>query len=275
MSDPTSVLTKLRPDIWRRGLGLLDGLAPYQCPAKQPLDDGTIYACCYSPSTPYVPPPPPLPPNPEEIARREREQAEREVKELEELLRRRVEELERYIREQRDEIDRRETEIDDIRKRLDKAKKKVTPPAECGPVVCVPEGAMEWLLHEAGHWVAASDDERMLPNYGLVDEIAGTVGGFQVIVCPTSGLLYEREWQAWAFEEIVLAPFGPARSFAPPTQRDGVAYAKAGSVPAWALAHVERRMRDGGVDVDLWRSVFGEWVHFESGLALPSWRRVN
>lgn len=110
----------------------------------------------------------------------------------------------------------------------------------------VPEGAMEWLLHEAGHWLVATPEERLRPNYGLTLREYGLDG--------------EREWQAWAFEEIVLAPFGPSRHFAPPTQRDGAAFAKMGPIPAWALRHAEERIREQRVDVEQWRAVWGQWI---------------
>ena len=31
----------------------------------------------------------------------------------------------------------------------------------------VPEGSLEWLLHEVGHWVAATPEQRQQVNYGL------------------------------------------------------------------------------------------------------------
>lgn len=129
------------------------------------------------------------------------------------------------------------------------------------PRVFVPEGAMEWLLHEVGHWLAASPEERLLDNYGLSAAEHGHDG--------------EREWQAWAFEEIVLAPFGHARGFAPLTQRDGAAFAKSGPMPAWSLWHIEKRITEARVDVEPWRSLYGEWIRFEQGLSAPSWERSN
>jgi hypothetical protein len=112
--------------------------------------------------------------------------------------------------------------------------------------VAVPDGAMEWLLHEVGHWVASTPEERALPNYGVSSSTTGHDG--------------ERELQAWAFEEIVLAPFGPARSFAPPTQRDGAAFEKSGPMPAEHMHHAEREIARLGLDAERWRVVWGEWV---------------
>jgi hypothetical protein len=128
--------------------------------------------------------------------------------------------------------------------------------------VPVPEGAMEWLLHEVGHYVAASPKERLLPNYGLSESEHGHDG--------------EREWQAWAFEEIVLAPFGPSRLFAPPSQRDGAAYARSGPMPAAYLRHVERQIAALGLDVERLRVEWGEWVRWGTAMgAAAPWRSVN
>ena len=301
--DMTSLLTSLRPDLWSRGLGLLGTLAPYTCPPKEPLADGSIYACGGVVEPLYIPgiTPPPAPPSEppsepppepdpekkkEEERRKKAEEKERErikkaeddattfyrkqaqkIKKLEDLLRQK-------ILNPIGDKERRKAEIEKLRRQLEEAKKEEHTKS-LAPVVAVPEGAMEWLLHEAGHWIVASDEERQLPNYGLNDDVIGTVGGYQKIAVPTSGLLFEREWQAWAFEEIILAPFGPSRSFAPPTQRDGVAFAKAGPVPAWALAHAERRINETHVDIERWRSVFGEWVRFERTLPAPSWERLQ
>jgi hypothetical protein len=46
-------------------------------------------------------------------------------------------------------------------------------------------------------------------------------------------------------------------------------------MPRWALVHVERQMRAEGVDIEAWRSVFGEWIRFERGLPVASWLRDN
>ncbi|HXB28067.1 MAG TPA: hypothetical protein VNV25_25280 [Gemmatimonadaceae bacterium] len=128
--------------------------------------------------------------------------------------------------------------------------------------VFVPEGAMEWLLHEVGHYVAASPEERLLRNYGVSESEYGHDG--------------EREWQAWAFEEIVLAPFGPSRLFAPPSQRDGAAYARSGPMPAACLRHVERQIEALGLDVERWRVEWGEWVRWGTAMgAAAPWRSVN
>ena len=62
----------------------------------------------------------------------------------------------------------------------------------------------------------------------------------------------------WAFEEIILAPFGPARSFAPPEHAGGVGFSK-NQIPYEAMRHAERRIANLGIDVDEWRGAYGEW----------------
>lgn len=128
--------------------------------------------------------------------------------------------------------------------------------------VLVPEGAMEWLLHEAGHWVAATLEERRLPDYGYGQE--------------EKGMGKAREWQAWAFEEIVLAPFGHSREFIPPKQKGGVAFAKNGQIPGEHLRHVERNIRElSDMHVEEWRAIWGEWIAYEQARSVPSWERTS
>jgi hypothetical protein len=105
------------------------------------------------------------------------------------------------------------------------------------------------LLHEVGHWVAATPEERLLPNYGLGPDETGWMG--------------EREWQAWGFEEIIMAPFGPSRLFAPPSQRDGAAFKTAGPMPGWATHHAALRLSDVRIDIEEFRALYGEWVRWD------------
>ena len=77
---------------------------------------------------------------------------------------------------------------------------------------------MEWLLHEVGHWVGASEEERRLQNYGDT-----------------------RELEAMAFEEIVLFSHGQARDFVPPKQRDGIAF-ESGPTPDSAFKRIDQRL---------------------------------
>ncbi len=119
-------------------------------------------------------------------------------------------------------------------------------------MVFVPEGAMEWLLHEIGHWLAASGARRDRHDYGL----------------PTlsAELANADELRALAFEEIVFAPFGPARSLVPPHARDVQAFDLSGPLPADVLGAAERSMAEARVDVLELRHVWGEWVEWGRGL---------
>jgi hypothetical protein len=214
-----SLLTRTRPDIWGRGLAMAEGLmSGVVFRHKEPLADGSVYACGGGgwdipglPATPPVPAPP------------------------------------------------RIREPSNVPGRRDPKPKHIRPDTI---EVMVPEGAMEWLLHEVGHYVAASPEERLLPNYGLSESEHGHDG--------------EREWQAWAFEEIVLAPLGPSRLFAPPSQRDGAAYARSGPMPEACLRHVEQQIAALGLDVERWRVEWGEWVRWGTAMgAAAPWRSVN
>lgn len=277
MNEPTSLLTRLRPDIWQRTISLATDLTGLMYLPKVPLSDGTIYAC--GGGAPYAP-------TPKEIKKRRKEEREEQQRRRED-----AQKTPEELREELKEIERSLPQLDvDVEKERPRAYNKreranfrigelrYEISRRCGAKmaapILIPEGAVEWLLHEAGHWLAATPEERRLPNYGLTDGIAGVEAGFQKIVVPHD-FRAEREWQAWAFEEIVLAPWGPSRLFVPPTQADGVAFSKADPIPARALAHAERQMRANGVDVDAWRAVFGEWIRFEQGLAAPAWQRTN
>lgn len=234
MSDPTdaptpaSLLTLERPDIWRRGLDLATGLTGYLYLPKLPAADGTIFACGGVYREPLEAP---KPKTPEDLRK------ERITKIDSEIAWRR-----RLIKERKEDIDLFEREIGDLEK------EKAT--LSAAPSVLVPDGAMEWLLHEVGHWLAASSDERKLPNYG-------------------DG----REVEAWAFEEIVLGQFGPARHFAPLTQRDGTAFDLSGPIPASAFRHIDRAIAADHVAVEQFKAVWGEWVRWgQSKGARAPWR---
>jgi hypothetical protein len=233
--EPQSQLTALRPDIWLRGLDLARNLTGYTYARKDPLPNGTIYACGggYTPFTK------------EEIEQQDQERRRRRDNptkdEVESDIE--VEEYRRAIYKHGPQrvIDQIEAELERLRQIRDRH--------TLSPVVYVPEGAMEWLLHEVGHYVAATPAERCLPNYGLLGD--------------DDRHSAEREWQAWAFEEIILAPYGPAREMAPPTQRDGVGFSKAGPMPQFALAHAEREMRQLSIDVEQWRAIYGDWLRWD------------
>lgn len=238
---------------------LATSLTGYAYLPKLENPDGTLWACGggggggiapnYNPS--HVPRYVPSPPEPEDEEEEEeevedpsqieRERIDREIEDIEDS----IKNAEESILEISDELVQKKKELVDLqkqRKQLIKDRKVLL----ASPVVWVPEGAMEWLLHEVGHYVASTPAERRLPNYGVTSAEFGHDG--------------DREWQAWAFQEIVLAPWGPARHFAPPTQRDGAAFAKAGPMPQRALHHVDRRIAELGLDIERWRIVWGAWA---------------
>lgn len=249
-TEPTSILTLHRPDIWQHALLLATSVTGYKYAPKLPLPDGTIYACGGQTPTPA-----------------------QQIKDLEEQISEYRREI-KYMEKTGEET--YPGRLNQMRGWLAEATEKLKRlrEAQRAGAVAVTGGAMEWLLHEVGHWVAATPEERALLNYGLADDIAGTIDGFEKIIVPTD-YRADREWGAWAFEEIVLAPWGPARLFAPPTQADGVVFCGSGTMPAWALRHAERQMCAEGVDVEAWRAIFGEWIRFERSRPIPSWQRVS
>lgn len=72
----------------------------------------------------------------------------------------------------------------------------------------------------------------------------------------------------------MLAPWGPARSFVP-TQADGVAFARSGPMQDRYLRHAARRAAEPRVDVEEFRALYGEWIRWERGHMIPSWKRTN
>lgn len=159
----------------------------------------------------------------------------------------------------RNSIDNAKLEIGKRKKRIEDNKKRLS----AGSLL-VPEGAMEWLLHEVGHWVAATQEERNLPNFGfgiIRDGECTCTNDFTECRCGD-----EREWQAWAFQEIILAPFGNSRLFCPPPHRGGIAFYKNESIPSDALRHIEGRLREDRIDVEQWRGVYREWVEWGRSL---------
>ena len=257
---PQSSLTVERPDIWYRGLALATSLTGYVYLPKIPLTEDPLSLCGYNYPRYYPPKKSETPENKEK-----REQKERREKIEQEII-----DIERMIKQFEGSIDHANTNIDGWRKNIEQKKKELEEKrrelAEHDWIIKaaapVPEGAMEWLLHEVGHWVAATPQERALPDYGLVP---GKVGKGS------------REWQAWAFEDIVLAPFGPARSFAPPTQRDGVAFEKSGPIDARHLRHIDRRIVELGIDIERWRALYSEWVVWGSrrGPGRAPWEQLS
>ena len=255
---PGSRLTLERPDLWRRAMEMAQATTGHIYVPKLPLANGTIYACGGGGSyydynrDRNLPTPTPAPPP----------SVEDQIRDLE----REIARIERSIIWERDSIRRKEKEISDfedalIRKKseLDYLEKTRPPKSPWWKILTpVPEGAMEWLLHEVGHHIAASEEDRRLPNYGgyTDDDAVGR----------------DREWQAWAFEDIILSRFGTSRLFAPPSQRDGIAFDKGGAIPRQHIEIVGRKMVDLGVDPEPWRELYGEWVLWQrhSGAATRS-----
>lgn len=219
-TEPTSRLTSERPDIWARGVALFTTSTGIVVTPKVPRD-GEIFACGGT-----VNPRPSRPLTPDEQA-----------------------EIDRLKKE-------RDAAIADVPKdwarywQIERAIDEIKRGALLSPLaVHVPDGAMEWLLHEMGHWVAATPAERGRPNYGIGQTLWGRDA--------------EQEWQAWAFEDIILAPWGPARLFAPPEQQDGVGFSKAGPIEQAYLDHADRQMRAAGLEIEQWRALYAEWVEWE------------
>lgn len=252
--EPTSRLTRERPDLWHRTVALATRVTGCLYVPKEPLADGTISACGGDPA--------PLP-TPEEQRRNKIKHA----KANRDFYRRRIEGYEMDIEDINApdtpdglaRIERLRGEIQYEREKLDRTERELTElGVKTAPLVIpVPDGAMEWLLHEAGHWIVSTPEERALPNYGYGTEAKG------------HGKL--REWQAWGFEEIILAPWGPSRMFCPPTHRGGVAFSQNGPMPEWATAHADREIARLGLDVEEWRTLYREWIRWNP----DGWKSVN
>lgn len=230
MGEPLSKLTRERPDIWIRALELATGLTGYSYPHKAPLSDGTLSACGgYIPKRPKT--------------------IDEQIEELNNTIEYWEDRLKDYEKRQQEEGVSYQDLIEKYKKQIEEMKERLDRLNEHTKRAYVPEGEMEWLLHEVGHWIAATPAERALPNYGY---------GQAVLL---NGLGAAREWQAWGFEEIVLAPYGPSRLLASPTQRDGVAFST-GRFPHHALRHAETRIGELAIDIGEWSSIYGEWVHW-------------
>lgn len=249
-----SALTRERPDIWLRGLALATSITGLSYPHKAAPSTGALQACGF-----YPPKPPPVPLTPKEIEEEGRQKVrddiaykrrwiqihEREISDGEN----KIKEIGKEILHKRRRIKDLETEISDMEKQL------------LSPLV--PTGAMEWLLHEVGHWVVADDRERALTNYGLSESTTGHDG--------------DREIEAWAFAEIVMAPFGSARALAPPTQREGAAFDVSGPIAQRHFARAERQIAAAGVSIDHMRMVWGDWVKWGAarGVGRAPWETEN
>jgi len=249
---PGSKLTFERPDLWRRAMEMAQETTGHIYVPKLPLADGTIYACGgggYGYSRDWNIPSSPPPPKTIDDQIRD---LEREIARIKSSIvwdQDMIKKKEKEIAENEESLKQKQSELT-ILERLRPPKK---PWWSFSPIVTpVPEGAMEWLLHEVGHHIAASEEDRLLPNYGgyTDDDSVGR----------------DREWQAWAFEDIVLSRFGTSRLFAPPSQRDGIAFDKGGSIPRHHIEIVGRKMHDLGIDPEPWRELYGEWVQWHGSI---------
>jgi hypothetical protein len=244
LAEPQSLLTAQRPDLWRRGISMAVGLTGYRYAHKDPLADGTIYAC----GGHYVPPSPEQIKKREEEERLKREEDERKRKHYEDN-----EELRRRIDKRGNEIIKQggiEHVLDDpeFAELWRKLGLDLVSTHQSQQIVLVPEGSMEWLLHEVGHWIAATPEQRMQVNYGLSSDEYGPDG--------------EQELEAWAFELLVLGPYGDPRNFASPMWRDGAGFAKSGPLPHGVIRSIERKVEALGLDLAQWRALWGEWVRW-------------
>lgn len=244
--EPQSRLTRERPDLWSRALTLATRTTGCLYLPKLPGPDGAVYACGGSYRSWESP----------SLKKGDKEYRGPYVRDA-------IWDGERWVREWGrrgpfpdglEQFNPNTLEWEPLPAWVDPA---IPPQSAQSAHVHVPEGAMEWLLHEVGHWLAATPEERQMPNYGARTELWG-IGR-------------EREIQAWGFEEIVLAPWGPSRRFAPPQQRDGAAFLLGDPMPWWATAHAERAMRVERVDLAEWRALYGDWLAWAPG----SWDSVQ
>ncbi len=241
MGIPQSRLTVERPDIWHRALALATRTTGCIYAPKLPLPDGTIY-CCGGGGyiRPYTPPddtPVPLPPS-QGIT----DDIDREIDEI----RGKISDLEESKTTTELELERIRAALE----RLRRHKKVLENDKLLSTTMYIPEGDMEWLLHEVGHWLAASPHEKALPNYGLADHDHTQHGAL-------------REQTAFAFQGMVMAPYGHSREFTSPSRREGPAFEgpafKAGILPAEAIRRAEVTPMD---TVEEFRRIYSDWFRW-------------
>ena len=224
-----SQLTVNRPDIWDRALRLAEATTGVTYVEKQPLPDGTIHACGGRSYPNYYQPP------------RDRNQyQDRSLPPS----------IKEQLKRQRENLNRKRGEITSILDEIDNLISQLSG-GDTAPVVFIPSGAMEWLLHEVGHWVAASDKERRMINYGDGHEM-----------------------EAFAFEDAVLGQ--ASRPLVVPTQRDNCACELTGPLPQWAFSHIDKRIADDRIDIHQFRAIWLEWVAwgYRQGDDAP-WRQAK
>jgi len=214
---PRSALTLQRPDLWRTALELSAARTGLRFVPKVPLPDGTIYCCGGGPS----------------------KKIDRDLVELETD----IERLKAAHRVGR-LTETGEESLVILQKELKRIKERKNSLA-----VAVPEGAVEWLLHEVGHWLASTTKQRALPNYGLARESDADV--------------MEHELRALAFQEIIFSPVAQARHLTPTSQKDGWGFDGPERLNSSHFRFAERAMIEANFDRQEWQSVFLPFANWE------------
>lgn len=114
--------------------------------------------------------------------------------------------------------------------------------------VRIPEGAVEWLLHEVAHYFVAESDEELHPNHGL-----------QTVKPAVAEL---REWSAFAIQQAVFEPWGPVHLMVPPPHRGGLCYSTS-RFPSAAIKIADRQFGKGNPSLEYLRVIFGPWAKWE------------
>lgn len=275
--EPRSELTLTNPRLWLHAIETAKQLTGYEYLDKQPSSDGIIYACYggggYSIYSPAVR---------EELERpkSESEKKQERIDEIDEEIESHeiiITDLEIEIEEHKESTKKNRRTIKDTKLEIEKLKKE-RDTLVSAPIIRIPEGDIEWLLHEIGHYIAATNEERNLPNYGFngngIDLIEDQTEAAHHAYLNTREAFVE--WSAWAFEEIVLAPFGNARQLCQPSCRDGIAFARHVDIPDEAFKHIELKIKTESIDVEMWRSIAADWFSWgrRKGIDAP-WSRIN
>lgn len=243
---PSSLFALEKPLLWRQSLQIATRLTGKRYVNKLPSEDGTIWMCgsggggsFYSDECDddewrkggYE--------KKKDGGTENGEDTEDSGKEGVDELQDRIDRLERLDkdRKRRIEIDR---EIEILRKEKDRL--------HLAQIVHVPEGAVEWLAHEVGHWL--SSDHRDAFNMGMTE------------YAENDSDVARQEWEAMAFEDILFAPWAPSRILMPPSYRGGIPFSKDTISPVYFSA-MEKKMRSARIDIEEWRQVFGPYAEWE------------
>ena len=135
-------------------------------------------------------------------------------------------------------------------------------------VAMVPEGCGEGLLHEIGHYIAATSIERALPNYGFGDIIYEPNEGEY-----RRGVGWDREYQAYAFECAVFKQqamrFYNGRNGTSSPEHCGVLWRE--ELHPWHFRWVERHLGVINIPLDKVQHIWGKWVEWEISTGSPAW----